>query len=66
MLYIMSFETVIANTTNPGRPYYFSFKTEYSLPNEEVWKTAFKHASMIKLKPDTCLVALKLDSVTTE
>ena len=65
MLYIMSFETVIANTTNPGRPYYFSFKTEYSLPNEEVWKIAL-HNVLVQLKPNEYMESLKLDSVTTE
>ena len=65
MLYIMSFETVIANTTNPGRPYYFSFKTEHSLPNEEVWKIALNNV-LVQLKPNEYMESLKLDSVTTE
>lgn len=65
MLYIMSFSVVIANTTNPGRPFYFSFKTKSSLPDEDVWRIALRNV-ILQLKPNEYIESLKLESVTTE
>lgn len=65
MLYIMSFSVVIANTANPGRPYYFSFKTESPLPDADVWRIALRNV-LLQLKPNEYMESLKLESITTE
>jgi hypothetical protein len=43
----------------------FGFKTEQSLPNEEMWKLAVRNV-LLQLKPNEYMESLKLESVTTE
>jgi hypothetical protein len=64
-MYIMRFKTVIGSTTSQRRECVFGFKTEQSLPNEEMWKLAVRNV-LLQLKPNEYMESLKLESVTTE
>jgi hypothetical protein len=63
----MSFRVVISSKTNQVKDQVFSFKTEHSVPNEEVWKIAFRNIeSQLKLDEDTEVMMLKFIGCTTE
>ncbi|MBP5432191.1 hypothetical protein [Ruminococcus sp.] len=65
MLYIMRFKTVIGSTTSQGRECVFGFKTERSLPNEEIWNRALRNVQL-QLNAHEYIKSLSLEKVETE
>lgn len=57
MLYILTFDVVIASTVNSGRECSFSFKSKEALPHEEAWKIATRNV-LLQLKPDEYMESL--------